>query len=154
MGALVDQGELMDVGGGLYCTPVRWEDGTVNFWETFEAYEEQADEIITCTAGTAANRLGLMDQCPMKEARFTSGATREMRIGKMVTCSMMNVPDWQLLLGDTIPGMAIRCFAWGEADMVAENAKKLSAVLSDKDWNEIRKVSKQLPAWLNTAIWQ
>ena len=149
---LVLEGELMLVEHDTWFTPVRWaKTGQVNFWETFNTYTAQADETITCTVGTAANALGLVDQCPMREARFTTGRSREIKIGNL-TYDLQHVPAWQTLLGDTTAGLAIRYFAWGNKPSASRSAQRLNEILQENDWQKIQQVFTRLPMWIRTAI--
>ena len=153
MDQMVANCELMETDTATYITPVlRKKSGKPSIWDTFNAYAEQSDEIITCTPGTAANSLGLMNQCPMGEARYTSGRTRQIVMGGIVY-DMIHVPAWKLLLGDTIPGLAIRYFAWGDTPSRAPKAaERLTKVLNPEDWGAIDQVSDQLPDCVRQAI--
>ena len=159
---LVDEDELMWVDDEVYFTPFRTElVGMASMTDTLAAFAERSEETVTCTVGTAANALRLMDQCPMWYEHNTSGRSRVMRLGK-TGINMRHVADWQLLLGDTKPGLAIRYFSWGydpdrESECLARKralwaADRLQTVLSPQDWQAIDQVAHKLPDWVCDAI--
>ena len=160
---LVAECELMWVDDAVYFTPFRIESvGSTSITDTLAAFTERSEETITCTVGTAANALRLMDQCPMWHERYTSGRSRVMRLGK-TGIDMRHVADWQLLLGDTKPGLAIRYFSWWydaddeesweyAAKRAPEDADELHTVLSPQDWQAIDQVAHKLPDWVYDAI--
>ena len=159
---LVAECELMWVDDDVYFTPFRIESvGSTSVTATLAAFTERSEETITCTVGTAANALRLMDQCPMWHERYTSGRSRVMRLGKSMI-DMEHVQDWQLLLDNTKPGLAIRYFSWGydperESECLARKralwaADRLHTVLSPQDWEAIDQVAHKLPDWVRDAI--
>ena len=148
---LVKDRELMRVERATYITPVLTGTGTQDIEPTFEAYVAQADETITWATVTAAYALRLSKHYPMREIRHTSGRSREVIMGNYVF-ELRHVPDWQLLLGNTKPGLAIRYFSWGGESWAHHFAWRLTRVLDEADWEAIEQVADKLPDWVRDAV--
>ena len=104
---------LMRICQGVYMHPVETRFGPCppHIGKALEALSELWGEIIVPCGGSAANRLGLTAQNPVREVYLTSGRSRRMQFGR-VTVELRHAPRWQLAAPRRKAGEVIRALAW------------------------------------------
>jgi hypothetical protein len=150
---LARSGQLLRVGRGLYVAPV-----TSRFGERPPAPEKvvaavahQKGEVAVSHGAADANALGLTTQVPVKEVFLSSGPSRKLHIGKRII-DVRHAPRWQLILGSSRAGMAVRAMAWLGEEHLSEVLTKLRQKLSLEDWETLAAARASLPSWMAKAV--
>lgn len=68
-------------------------------------------EVIVANGARSANALGLTRQMPVREIFLTSGRSRILHLGK-TEIVIKHAPKWQMALGASYAGQAVRALAW------------------------------------------
>lgn len=146
-------GDLFRVGRGIYVLPIysRWGKATPYPYQTVTALAEQRGESVVFHSASAANVLGLTTQNPMQEIYLTSGRSRTLYFGRQEV-ELRHAPDWQLALGESKAGKALRALEWYGPDSKDVAVKQLRRVLSKKDRKKLASVSTPMPAWVSAAV--
>lgn len=146
---LARQGALLRVGRGLYARPRK-----TRFGESAPAPESILEEIarrtgetITVSGATAANRLGLTTQNPVKAIYLTSGPNRRLRLGRQVV-ELRHAPAWQLRAGSSRAGDALRALAWYGPSCARAKIGPLRKKLSEEEQAELAAMRSAAPTWL------
>lgn len=150
---LVERGQLMRAGRGVYLRPVTSRFGirppTVE--QAVEALAAQRGEVIVSNGAAAANALGLTTQVPVRSVYLTSGRSRKLNLGKQVV-ELRHAPRWQLVLANRSAGEAVRALAW-LGPVKAESAlKTLKHRMPEGAFTELVSVTPQLPTWLAQSV--
>ena len=95
---LVQRGELLRAGRGIYVLPVESRFGTraPSVIKMVEGLANQRGETIVSNGAAAANALGLTTQVPMRAVYLTSGPSRRLKLGEQMV-ELRHVPIWQLI---------------------------------------------------------
>lgn len=150
---LVERGQLVRAGRGLYMRPVSSRFGkrgpTVE--EALAAIASQRGEIIAPSGAAAANALGLTTQVPVRSVFLTSGRSRMLSLGNQQV-ELRHAPRWQLTLAGSPAGDLVRALAWLGPEQVEVMLPKLKSILSPLIFRELATVAPQLPTWLAQRI--
>ena len=93
-------------------------------------------EIIVPCGGSAANRLGLTAQNPVREVYLTSGPNRRLKFGTTAV-ELRHAPRWQLLAPHRKAGDVIRALAWLGRRRPTDSLDAVLPALSPEDLAEL-----------------
>ncbi|HFH4075848.1 MULTISPECIES: hypothetical protein [Pseudomonadaceae] len=93
----------------------------------------------------------MTQQVSIKEVFITSGRPRTLQLGK-IQVRIEHAPQWQVALGATIAGDAVRALAWLGKPHAQEAVAKLRTCLSNSDWQVLKSHRSKLPPWMAEAI--
>ena len=152
---LVQRGQLMRAGRGLYVRPVETRFGTrpPAVEQVAQAIAVAKGEIITPHGAAAANTLGLTTQVPVRSIYLTSGPSRRVTIGPQ-TIEFRHAPNWQLAMVGQPAGDAIRALAWLGQGHTEEALQDLRLRLPSHVLSEIAGTRARLPTWLARQVSQ
>ncbi|GAA0598100.1 DUF6088 family protein [Caenispirillum bisanense] len=150
---LVERGQLIRAGRGVYLLPVTSRFGTraPSVEQAVEALAAQRGEVIVSSGAAAANSLGLTTQVPIRSVYLTSGRTRKMSIGKQVV-ELRHAPRWQLAMAHRPAGQAVRALAWLGPEKAERALQTLKRKLPPATFNELVAAAPQLPTWLARSV--
>lgn len=150
---LAKGGELMRISRGLYVVPVtgRFGKRAPATEKVVSAIASKSHQVIALSGARAANLLGLTQQVSIKEVFITGGRPRTLQLGK-IQVRIEHAPQWQVALGATIAGDAVRALAWLGKPHAQEAVAKLRTCLSNSDWQVLTSHRSKLPAWMAEAI--
>ncbi|MBW6123172.1 hypothetical protein KZ843_09775 [Pseudomonas aeruginosa] len=150
---LAKGGELMRISRGLYVAPVagRFGKRAPATEKVISAIASKSHQVIALSGARAANTLGLTQHVSIREVFVTSGRPRILQLGK-AQVRIEHAPQWQVTLGATIAGDAVRALAWLGEIHVQEAVAKLRACLSSSDWQILKSHRSSLPPWMAEAI--
>lgn len=154
LASLASRGELIRIGRGIYVCPIEGRAGrkiAPFAHPTVMALAEQRGERIVFGCLSAANVLGVTTQNPMRTIYLTSGPSRRLHFGKLEV-ELRHAPYWQLALGETKAGKAIRAINYFGELWAWEATKKLRRVLGRKDLEELAAFTAPMPAWVARTI--
>lgn len=146
-------GKLFRIGRGIYVLPIysRWGKAAPYPCQTVKALAEQRGERVVFDCASAANLLGLTTQNPMREIYLTSGRSCTLFFGRQEV-ELRHAPDWQLALGESKAGKALRALEWFGPNWKDTAVKQLRRLLSKKDREKLASVSTPMPAWVSAAV--
>ncbi len=104
----------------------------------------RGETIVPC-GGSAANRLGLTAQNPVREVYLTSGPNRRLKFGKTAV-ELRHAPRWQLLASHRKAGNVIRALAWLGPQETDDSLDAVLPALSPEELNELANARAVLPA--------
>ncbi len=150
---LVERGQLMRAGRGVYLLPVTSRFGTraPSVETAVEALAAQRGEVIVSSGAAAANTLGLTTQVPIRSVYLTSGRSRKMSLGKQVV-ELRHAPRWQLALAQRPAGEAVRALAWLGPERAEAALQTLKRKLPPAAFSELVAAAPQLPTWLARSV--
>ena len=118
--------------------------------EVVEVMAKDRGDIIQVQGADAANLLGLSTQIPMRPIFYTSGPSREFKIGNL-TVQLRHVSRRKLLLAGKTSGIAISALWYlGKNNVNLSVVRTIRARLTEKDFEELK--GAQLPAWMASAL--
>ncbi|MDH4671927.1 DUF6088 family protein, partial [Pseudomonas aeruginosa] len=112
---------------------------------------EATRKVIVAHGARSANALGLTRQVPVRLIFLTSGRSRVLYLGK-TEIVIKHAPKWQMILGDSFAGEAIRALAWMGPLHSHESAAKLKKLLPLSEWQALQSTRSLLPAWMAKLI--
>lgn len=150
---LAKLGELYRIGHGVYVLPVvsRWGKSMPLAYPTLKTLADQHGESLVVNCGSAANLLGISTQNPMREIYLTSGRTRSYHFGQREVV-LRHAPRWQLALGETRAGMALRAIKYFGPWLTEYSSEQLRSVLDENDRQELSGVSAPMPVWVANVV--
>lgn len=150
---LTKDGRLLRVGRGLYVAPVVSRFGTrpPAPEKVVAAMAHQKGEVVVSHGAADANALGLTTQVPVKEVFLSSGPSRTLHLGSRMI-DVRHAPRWQLILGTSRAGMAVRAMAWLGKEHLSEVLPKLRQQLPSEDWEKLTAARASLPSWMAKAV--
>lgn len=127
---LAKEEHLLRVARGLYVAPIvsRFGRRSPTPEMVIRFLAEATREVIVIHGARSANALGLTQQMPVRQIFLTSGRSRILHLGK-TEIVIKHAPKWQMVLGDTFAGEAIRALAWMGPLHSLESAAKLKKLL-------------------------
>lgn len=144
---------LLRVARGLYVAPV-----STRFGKRPPATEKvirslavATHEVIVASGARSANALGLTRQIPVREIFLTSGRSRILRLGK-AEIVIKHAPKWQMALGASYAGQAVRALAWLGPHHTRGAAVKLKKLLPASEWRALQSTRSLLPTWMAELI--
>lgn len=143
----------MRISRGLYVAPVtgRFGKRAPETEKVISAIASKSHQVIALSGARAANLLGLTQQVSIKEVFITGGRPRTLQLGK-IQVRIEHAPQWQVALGATIAGDAVRALAWLGKPHAQEAVAKLRTCLSSSDWQVLNSHRSKLPSWMAEAI--
>ena len=108
------------------------------------------ETIVPC-GGSAANRLGLTAQNPVREVHLTSGSSRCLRFGS-VTVELRHAPRWQLAAPHRKAGEVIRALAWLGPREVEGGLEAILPDLSAEERDELAAARAIMPTWMAEPV--
>ena len=150
---LARAGRLMRICQGVYMRPVETRFGQCAppIGPALEALSQLWGESIVPCGGSAANRLGLTTQNPVREVYLTSGLSRQLHFGR-VTVELRHAPRWQLAAPRRKAGEVIRALAWLGPHEVEEGLEAILPRLSIAEVDELATARAILPIWMAESI--
>lgn len=150
---LCRSGELLRVGRGLYVSPVRSRFGTraPTPEKVVEALPAATGEAVVPSGAASANALGLTTQVPVRRVYFTSGRSRQLRLGKQVV-ELRHAPAWQLQLPSQTAGDAARALAWLGPRHARRAATVLKQRLTRNERRALLSARARMPSWLAATV--
>ena len=150
---LARAGKLMRICQGVYMRPVETRFGPCapRIGKALEALSELWGENIVPCCGSAANRLGLTSQNPVREVYLTSGRSRQLHFGR-VTVELRHAPRWQLAAPRRKAGEVIRALAWLGPREVEEGLDAILPELSVAEIEELAAARATMPIWMAESI--
>jgi len=150
---LVQRGQLMRVGRGLYVRAVETRFGKrpPSVEHVVQALASSKGETIASHGAAAANALGLTTQVPMRSVYLTSGRSRQLKLGEQVV-ELRHAPGWQLAMAGRPAGEAIRALAWLGETHAGEALQTLRRRLPASALQEIVGARPRLPTWLAQQV--
>ena len=144
---------LLRVARGLYVVPIfsRFGRRSPAPEMVIRSLAEATREVIVVHGAMSANALGLTRQVPVRQIFLTSGRSRILHLGKSEIV-IRHAPKWQMVLGDSFAGEAIRALAWMGPLHSHEPAAKLKKLLPASEWKMLQSVRSLLPAWMVELI--
>lgn len=150
---LARRGQLLRVDRGLYLRPIETRFGTraPSVGRVLEALETEAGETIAPSGASAANKLGLTTQVPVRMIYLTSGRSRRLQFG-VQTVELEHAPPWQLTLPGQPAGNVIRAYAWLGRERAVELTSKLSHTLKSQTVQTLSDLRGRVPTWMAEEI--
>lgn len=108
-------------------------------------------EVIVASGAQSANALGLTRQMPVQAIFLTSGRSRILQLGK-TEIVIKHAPKWQMALGASYAGQAVRALAWMGPLHARGAAVKLKKLLPASEWRALQSTRYLLPAWMAELI--
>ena len=106
------------------------------------------------TGAEAANRLGLSPHVPMKPIYLTDGPSQLLQLGKL-ELELRHLPSSELLAAGHPAGDVIQALKFLGPDGVEKShVERLNNTLEPGTKTRLRKLSNQLPSWMQTVIEQ
>lgn len=146
-------GRLIRISHGVYMRPIKTRFGFRNpsIGKVIAALSKLWGETIVPSGGSAANRLGLTTQNPVRMVYLTSGPTRRLRFGTH-SVDLRHSPRWQLTAPDRKAGEVIRALAWLGPAEVEESLDAVLPELSEYELDELATARAIMPHWLAESV--
>ena len=150
---LVNRGELLRAGRGVYVLPVSGRFGVraPSTAKMVAALAKQRGETIVRHGAAAANALGLTTQVPTREVYLTSGTSRHLQLGSQPV-ELRHAPAWQLVLPGSPAGDVIRAMAWMGRERAHEVSRRLRGRVAPAALREAASARSRLPTWLAQEV--
>ena len=147
---LTRSGRLMRICQGVYMRPIETRFGQCApcVGKATEALSALWGETIVPCGGSAANRLGLTLQNPVREIYLTSGRSRRLHFGKHHMVELRHAPRWQLISPHRKAGDIIRALAWLGPEEVEDGLERVLPELSQDELDELATARAVLPTWM------
>lgn len=115
-----------------------------------EVIAKDNDETIQVHGAEAARRFKLSTQMPITPVFYTSGPSRELKIGKL-TVRLTHASHRKLLLSGKRAGVALSALWYlGKNNMNEKAVNKIKAGLSPEEFESLKEVN--IPAWMARAL--
>ena len=108
-------------------------------------------EVFVPYGASAANRLGLINQYPMRLIYLTPGRTRNLQFGG-VTVELRHAPRWQLVAPHRKAGDVIRALAWLGPKEADHSLKAVLPKLTYEEMEELSAARGTMPIWMAKSI--
>lgn len=150
---LAKEEHLLRVARGLYVAPIvsRFGRRSPAPEMVVRSLAEATREVIVVHGARSANTLGLTRQMPVRLIFLTSGRSRILHLGKSEIV-IKHAPKWQMALGASLAGEAVRALAWMGPLHSHESAAKLKKLLPASEWLALQSTRCLLPAWMAELI--
>jgi hypothetical protein len=113
-----------------------------------KALGRRTGDVVVLSGASAANKLGLSTQVPMRSVFLTSGDSRSFTIGRQ-SLTLRHAPALDLLFPNTKAGMTISALRYlGQANIDQQMVDHLAQVLPAVDKRRLTKAQAQMPTWL------
>ena len=150
---LARAGALMRITRGAYVAPLAGRFGRrpPAVEQVVRSFAAKNGEVIAESGAAAANALGLTTQVPVREVFVTTGPSRRFRLGNR-TVELRRAPGWQLALGKSAAGSAVRALEWLGPAHAREGLAALRHRLPPGEWRSLVAARAALPAWMAQMI--
>ena len=128
---------------GLQCAP--------SIGKALQALSALWGETIVPCGGSAANRLGLITQNPVREVYLTSGRSRRLHFSG-ISVELRHAPRWQLAAPHRKAGDVIRAVAWLGREEVENSLEAVLPALSAEDLDELSAARAVMPIWMAESV--
>jgi hypothetical protein len=116
------------------------------------AIARQTDSHVKGSGPLAVNALGLTNQVPANPVFLTDGPSRRVRLGKLLVV-LRHAGRVEMLLPDSTAGLVIVALRHLGRGAVSRDAlRRIADVINDDDRAQLRRVRRQVPGWLGTAL--
>lgn len=151
---LVLSGSLERVARGVYMRPKQSEytgkKVRANPIAVMEAVAKVRGETIQVHGAEAVRRLGLSTQMQVLPTYYTSGSSREIRIGSAVV-RLRHVSRQRLQQAGTKVGVALTALLYlGKEGLTELAARKVASSLSKEEFNKL--MACKMPEWMRSAL--
>ena len=145
---LARSGNLLRICQGVYMRPIETPFGQITPQiDKATALSTLWGETIVPCGGSAANRLGLTTQNPVREVYLTSGYNRCLKFGRH-TVELRHAPRWQLTAPHSRAGALIRALVWLGPNEIEDSLKVIWPKLSPDELNELANARAVMPNWM------
>ena len=144
---------LLRICQGVYMHPVETRFGRCapRIGKTIEALSVLWGVTIVPCGGSAANRLGLTTQNPVREVYLTSGPSRRLQFGQ-ITVELRHAPRWQLFAPNRKAGDLIRALAWLGPQEIDDSLNAVLPGLSVEELDELAGARAVMPSWMAESV--
>ncbi|MBB0025229.1 MULTISPECIES: DUF6088 family protein [Burkholderiaceae] len=152
---LVKSGNVERIGHGLYVVPKVSRFGI----KALPAPEQIAQTVAGAEGATievhgaeAARRFGLTTQVPAQAVFYTTGSSREIRLGKL-TIRLQHVAPRKLALAGRPAGLALSALWYlGRHQVTSGTFKRIAEKLPSGEFEVLRGAKASMPAWMVEAF--
>lgn len=146
---LARSGKLLRVCQGVYMRLIETRFGqcTPDIGKVIAALSALWGETIVPCGGSAANRLGLTTQNPVRMVYLTSGPSRWLHLGRHAV-ELRHAPRWQLAAPHRKAGDVIRALAWLGPREVEDGLEAVLSGLSPGELGELAAARAVMPNWM------
>ena len=150
---LARSGKLMRICQGVYMRPIETRFGirSPRVGKALAALSALWGETIVPCGGSAANRLGLTAQNPVRMVYLTSGPNRRLRFGTH-TVELRHAPRWQLAAPHRKAGDVIRALAWLGPEEVEHSLEAVLPTLAAEELDELSSARAIMPNWIAEPV--
>ena len=150
---LARSGKLIRICQGVYMRPIQTRFGQCapSVSKALKTLSALWGETFVPCGGSAANRLGLTSQNPIREVYLTSGRSRRLHFGG-ITVELRHAPRWQLAAPHRKAGDVIRALAWLGPREVEEGLEAVLPTLSAQDLEELSAARAMMPIWMAEPV--
>lgn len=150
---LVEEGVIQRVARGVFVRPKKSRFiGNVmpEVSRVIEVIAKDHGETIQIHSAEAARRFKLSTQMPTIPVYYTSGPSREIRIGNLKVKLMHTTSHRRLQHAGKKPGLALSARYLGKNNINAEVIRRIREGLSTEEFEALR--TSRMPAWMASAI--
>jgi hypothetical protein len=116
------------------------------------AIARQTDSHIKGSGPVAVNALGLTTQVPANPVFLTDGPSRRVHLGRLLV-ELRHAGRVDMLLPDSTAGLVIVALRYLGSDAVSDDTlRHIDGVIGDDDRVQLRRVRRQVPGWLGSAL--
>ena len=146
-------GKLLRICQGVYMRPIKTRFGirAPSLSKAITALSALWGETIVPCGGSAANRLGLTTQNPVRMVYLTSGPSRWLHFSGHPV-ELRHAPRWQLAAPHRKAGDIIRALAWLGPQEVEDGLEAVLPELSLDDLNELAAARALMPNWMAEPV--
>lgn len=150
---LARSGKLLRICQGVYMRPIETRFGirAPSLGKAITALSALWGETIVPCGGSAANRLGLTTQNPVRMVYLTSGPSRRLHFGGHPV-ELRHAPRWQLAAPHRKAGDVIRALAWLGPREVEDGLEAILPELSPDDLDELAVARAVMPNWMAEPV--
>lgn len=150
---LAKSGRLFRICQGVYMQPVKTRFGPCapRIDQAINKLSKLWGETIVPCGGSAANRLGLTTQNPLRGVYLTAGPNRLLDFDGVLV-ELRHAPRWQLQSPYRKTGDLIRALSWLGPEEVDESLDVIWSSLSDQELQELYDTRAILPSWIANPI--
>lgn len=150
---LARSGKLLRICQGVYMRPIETRFGirAPSLGKAITALSALWGETIVPCGGSAANRLGLTTQNPVRMVYLTSGPGRWLHFGRHAV-ELRHAPRWQLAAPHRKAGDVIRALAWLGPREVEDGLEAILPELSPDDLDELAVARAVMPNWMAEPV--
>lgn len=149
------QGVVTRLAKGIYCKPRMTRFGTLypDVWTIVEAVALRDHAQVLPSGATAANRLGLSEQVPMKNTFITSGSSKVLTVGKQEVRLQRAVPRNFAYRTQLAALMVQALKATGKQNVGNEELWALKrAIDANEEKEAFRQDVMQMPIWMKKIL--